>query len=486
MGFSGASNGIHRTGKADGMAQRLNHAHYDVVVLGGGAAGVAAAAAAAKNGRRTLIIEAGTMLGGELLSGMSLDGVLNARGEYVVGGISDELFEECRKMDGFLGPIHDHRLICYVCVDPEVMKIAVMRVLERHGVTPWLSTYAEDVVAHDGRVAGLVVVNKSGRTLVSAEHYIDCSGDGDIAVLAGAPYELSDASGDLQPLSLMFRMSNVDTRALLHFAQSNVESLAVGESDYIRGQRSDQELVDLLVEQGQPSVFFKSEGPFLGDAIRRGDLAPTALIMIQPTSKARREVCINATRVGGNIDGTNTAAVSATVGTLMEQVWKTSQFLKQRLPGFEQATFAGLAPRVGVRETRRVMGDYVLTKEDVVSGRKFADSCVAKGAQHVDIHQSGTTQIRIPIANGGSYDIPFGCLLPRGLKNVVVAGRCLSATREGMGTARTMGPCMAMGQAAGTAAALCAERGHGEVRELSVRDLQQRLKEQGAVIDGVY
>lgn len=468
------------------MAQKFNQARFDVVVLGGGASGVAAAASAAKNGRKTLIIESGTMLGGELLSGMSLDGVLNARGEYVVGGFSDELFAECRDMDGFIGPIHDHRLICYVCVDPEIMKIAVMRVLARHGVTPWLQSFAEDVVVQDGVVTGLVVVNKSGRTIVTADHFIDCSGDGDLAALAGAPYEVSDASGDLQPISLMFRMSNVDSGALLRFAQANVESLAVGESDYIRGNRTDKELVDLLVKQGEPSVFFKSEGPFLGDAIRRGDLAPTALIMIQPTSKARREVCVNATRVGGNIDGTNTAAVSSTVATLMEQVWKTTGFLQKHLPGFENSTFAGLAPRVGVRETRRIMGDYVLTKEDVVSGRKFPDSAVAKGAQHVDIHQSGTTQIRIPIANGGSYDIPFGCLLPRGLKNVMVAGRCLSATREGMGTARTMGPCMAMGQAAGAAAAMCAERGHSEVRELSVRDLQKRLKEDGAVIDGVY
>lgn len=468
------------------MSQKINQSHFDVVVLGGGASGVAAAAAAAKNGRKTLIIDAGPMLGGELLSGMSLDGVLNARAEYVVGGISDEFFEECRKMDGFIGPLHDHRLICYVCVDPEVMKIAVTRVLERYGVVPWLYTFAEDVVVQDGVVTGLVVVNKSGRTIVTADHFIDCSGDGDLAVQAGAPFEVSDSSGDLQPISLMFRMGNVDSAALLKFARANVASLAVGESDYIRGHKTDEELVDLLVKQGQPSVFFKSEGPFLGEAIRRGDLAPTALIMIQPTSAARREVCVNATRVGGNINGTDTAAVSATVGTLMEQAWKTCGFLQKNLPGFEKAVFAALAPRVGIRETRRIMGDYLLTKEDVVSGRKQPDNVIAKGAQHVDIHQSGATQIRIPIANGGSYDIPFGCLIPKKLKNVLVAGRCLSATREGMGTARTMGPCMAMGQAAGTAAAMLGERGQCEVRALPVHELQKRLKEQGAVLDGVY
>ncbi|AZG10703.1 FAD-dependent oxidoreductase [Pigmentiphaga sp. H8] len=468
------------------MAQQLNQAHYDVVVLGGGAAGVAAAAAAARNGRKTLIIEANPILGGELLSGMSLDGVLNARGEYVVGGISDELFDECKRMNGFIGPVHDHRLICYVCVDPEIMKIAVMRVLDRHGVTAWVNSFAEDVVVRDGVVTGLVVVNKSGRTLVTADHFLDCSGDGDLAARAGAPFEMSDDSGDLQPVSLMFRVGNVDSATLLRFARENPASMAVGESDYIRGDKTDEQLLDLLVEQGQPSVFFKSEGPFLGDAIRRGDLAPTALIMIQPTSAARKEVCVNATRVGGNIDGTDTAAVSATVGTLMEQVWQTYEFVKGHLPGFENSVFAGLAPRVGVRETRRIMGDYLLTRDDVVSGRKQPDSAVAKGAQHVDIHQSGTTQIRIPIANGGSYDIPFGCLLPKGLKNVMVAGRCLSATREGMGTARTMGPCMAMGQAVGTAAAMCAERGDADVRALPVKELQARLRAQGGVIDGVY
>jgi len=468
------------------MGQRIHHAHYDVVVVGGGASGIAAAAAAARNGSRTLIIEAGPILGGELLSGMSLDGVLNARGEYVVGGISDELFAECRRMDGFIGPIHDHRLICYVCVDPEVMKIAVARVLARYGVTPWLYSFVEDVVADDGTVHSLAVVNKRGRTIVTADQFIDCSGDGDVAAQAGAPFEVSDRTGQLQPISLMFRMSNVQTGSLLKFAQAHPDSLAVGESDYIRGRHTDQELVDKLVEQGQPSLFFKSEGPFLGDAIRRGDLAPTALIMIQPTSARRKEVCVNATRVGGDIDGTDTRKLSATVATLMEQAWQTSVFLKGHLPGFEQADFAGLAPRVGVRETRRIMGDHVLSKDDVVSGRKYPESVVAKGAQHVDIHQSGTTQIRIPIANGGSYDIPFGCLLPKGLRNVLVAGRCLSASREGMGTARTMGPCLAMGQAAGTAAAMTRAAGLAEVRQLPMADLHGRLREQGAVLDGVH
>jgi hypothetical protein len=467
------------------MSQAITHRRFDVVVLGGGAAGVAAAAAAGKNGMRTLLVEAGPMLGGELLSGMSIDGVLNARGEWVIGGIARELFDECKDMDGFIGPLHDHRLICYVCCDPEVMKIAVVRVIDRYKVTPLLYTLAEDVVTDGNRITGVMLVNKGGRTLVTADYFLDCSGDGDVAAMAGAPFEVSDKSGELQPLSLMFRMGNVENEPLLEFARKHPENLALGESDYIRGNRTDEELAEAIYRQGQPCVFFKGNGPLIQQAIRDEEMFPTALIMIQPTSAARKEVCVNATRVAYNILGTDCAAVSKTLPELMEQVWTTTRFMKKRVPGFQHATFAAIAPRVGIRETRRVMGEHVLTGDEVINGRKHKD-VVAKGAQHVDIHQDGTKQVRIPIANGGSYDIPWGCLVPKKLANVMIAGRCLSATREAMGTARTMGPCMAMGQAVGTAAALSIGAGFKNIRELAVPVLQERLREQGAVLDGVY
>jgi len=467
------------------VTQKIKHFHYDVVVLGGGAAGVAAAAAAGKNGMRTLLVEAGPMLGGELLSGMSIDGLLNARGEYVVGGISNELFAECKDMEGFIGPLHDYRLICYVCCDPEIMKIAVTRVLARHKVTPLLYTLCEDVVMDGNRVSGVMLVNKSGRTMVTADYFLDCSGDGDLAAMAGAPYEISDQSGELQPLSLMFRMSNVDNQPLLEFARDHPENLAVGESDYIRGNRTDAELAMQIYRQGQPCVFFKGNGPLIQQGLRNEEMFPTALIMIQPTSAVRKEVCVNATRVARNILGTDSAAVSSAIPELMDQVWIAARFMKKRVPGFANAAFAGIAPRVGIRETRRITGEHVLTGDEAVNAHKHKD-VVAKGAQHVDIHQDDIKQVRIPIANGGSYDIPWGCLVPKTLPNVLVAGRCLSATREGMGTARTMGPCMAMGQAVGTAAALSIQGGHTDVRQLPVAALQEKLREQGAVLDGVH
>ncbi|WP_382325820.1 FAD-dependent oxidoreductase [Hydrogenophaga sp. UC242_53] len=173
--------------------------------------------------------------------------------------------------------------------------------------------------------------------------------------------------------------------------------------------------------------------------------------------------------------------------TLSDQVWQCSAFMQRHVPGFEQAGFSGIATRVGVRETRRIVGHDSLSEDDVLSARKRDDG-IAKGSHHVDIHQSGTGQIRIPVRDGGSYDIPWGCLLPQGVRNVVAAGRIFSSDRGANGSARVMGPCLAMGQAAGTAAALLLDSGAGvaDFATLPVQALRSRLQADGAILDGTH
>lgn len=466
------------------MSETIQHHTYDVVVIGGGCAGIAAAAAAAKNGVRTLLVEAGPSVGGELLSGMTIDGAINALGEPIVGGILNELIDELRALGGYAESLNDWRLIRYICFDPVYMQVAISRVLHRYGVEVLLHTTLTQAAVADGRVQGVFLRNKGGNHYVAAGAFVDCSGDGDLCAMAGAPFELGSSEGELQPVSMIFRMSGVETEPLLQYVREHPEAVAVGEGKEIRGGRTDQELVEELYKQGQPTVFFKGDGPLLAEAIRSGEMYPTALIMIQPTSPARKEVCINSTRVG-RINALDTKALSGTMGELFDQIAVCVGFLQRRVPGFEQAQLSAVAPRIGIRETRRIVGEYVLTGEDVAAARKFSDG-IAKGCHHIDIHQDGAGQVRIPIQGGGSYDIPFGSLLPKTLGNVLVAGRCLSADRAAQGTARVMGGCIAMGQAAGTACALYRAEGLNDMRALDTDRLRSVLKEQGAVIDGTH
>jgi hypothetical protein len=458
----------------------------DVVVLGAGAAGVAAAIAAARTGVRTVLVEAGPIPGGELVSGMALDGCLNGRGEWILGGVGREILAECDRLGGYIGPLNDWRLIWYVCLDPEVMKLAVANCLARAGVRLLLHTYATRITADGGTVRSLHVINKEGRSQIRATLFCDCSGDADIVRAAGGPVMQGGPDGQLQPVSLMFRMSGVQTTPLLEFLRDHPEHFALGESDAIRQGRTDRELAECAIAQGQPTVFLKGNGPLVSTAIASGEMYPTALIMIQPTAPQRGEVCLNTTRVGG-IDGTRTGELSATLATLADQVWQCSQFMRKHVPGFGQAAYSGIASRVGVRETRRIDGETQLTQDDVLQARKRPDG-IGKGSHHVDIHQSGTGQVRIPVRDGGSYDVPWGCLLPKGVVNVAAAGRILSSDREAHGSARVMGPCLAMGQAVGTAAAMLQQSGTAErgFRAVDVGALRSRLTADGAILEGTH
>lgn len=463
------------------MAQTLGRKHYDIVVIGGGASGIAAATAAAKNGARTLLVDAGPMPGGELLSGIAIAGCVNARGEWVVGGVVREFIDECAAMGGLVGDFCEWRLNWLVCCDPEIMKLAVLRVLRRHNVTLLLYSFAEDVVVENGRVSGVVVLNKNQRTLITAEQFIDCSGDGDIAMLAGAPFQAGDEDGNFQPISLVFRMSNIDKEPLFSFIREHPENIVIGDNPIYPDK---QTCIDNLIKAGYPRVFFDGKGPLLSKAIQSGEMYPTALISVCPVSTQRKEVSCNTTRIAG-IDATRTDHLSNALPDLVEQVWTAVNFLQKHVPGFEQANFAGAAPRIGIRETRRIIGEYILTGEDCSEGRK-SESGIAKGCHHIDIHGEGTKQTRIPVKGGGSYDVPFSCLIPQKLKNVLVAGRCMSGTREGNGTARVMGTVMAMGQAAGTAAAMCVAKRLADVREIRIDELRNTLKSHGAVIEGTH
>lgn len=453
-------------------------ADWDVVVLGGGASGVAAAACAAREGARTLLIDAGPQLGGELVSGIPLLGCFTHGREWVVGGVVRELLATCERMGGYIGPVSDFRTLNVVAFDPEVMKLAVVDLVAKAGASFLLYSFVDGVEADGATVKAVWVRNKSGRTRVTAPVFIDASGDGDLAVAAGAPWEAGGDGGAFQALTMVFRMVGVDTPALLRFIADNPDSFGLADQPAMGLSRA--QCIEALLAQGQPKCAVLALGPLLRDAIAAGEIYPLSALAIAPVSTPRREVSINATRIA-DVDATRTDLLSETLPRLFEQVQTCAAFLRKRVPGFEGAHFSGLAPRIGIRETRRVMGEYVLDAAHVVEGRSHAQG-IARGAHEIDIHGAGTKHVRRTIPGGGHYDLPFGCLVPRGLKNVLLAGRCLSSTREGQSSARVMGTCMAMGQAVGTAAAEMAAGRIGDARVLDVAKLRDTLRARGALV----
>jgi hypothetical protein len=452
----------------------------DVAVVGAGAAGVAAAIAAAQTGVRVLLIERDRFLGGDLVSGLPILGCCNSLGEWIVGGVLDELLEGCEERGGCAGRIFDWRTMWGVCVDPSAMRLAIVDALNRHGVDLLIGSEVRNISVRAGRVDGLLISAGDLDIAVMASQVVDCTGDGSIACRADAEVEKGGPDGELQPVSLVFQMGPIDAPALLEFVRDHPEEVLLAENPVIG--KSPAECARAMYEEGYPYLALSAEGDLLGGAIEAGEMYPCTAIFMSPTSLTRGEVNLNTTRMP-DVDATDSRELSRALPELAEQVDRCVRFARARVPGFKDAQLVRIAPRIGVRETRRVMGEHVLSEDEVLEARKSPE-VVAKGGHHVDLHGAGTWQKRIPVAGGGSYDIPTGCLIPRGLENVLVAGRCLSSTREANGSARVMGTCMATGQAAGAAAGLCVTRGLTDTRELPVGVLQDELREQGGVLDG--
>lgn len=467
------------------MINNISQMDFDVVVVGAGCSGISAALGAAKNGARVALIESGVAAGGELLTGMTIDGAVNARGEQVNGGVINDLMQRCKSMDGLIGILSDFRLINYICYDPTIMQIAIAQALIEAQVSVFFQTFAENVVVEDGKLIGLIVRNRSGTQFFRAPYFADCSGDAVLCRMAGSPYNYPGEEGACQSVSIMVRMAGVNNESLLEFVRANPQNLAVGECDTMRQGRTDGELAQAIYDQGYPCVFFKAEGPLLGNGIKSGEIFPTALIMIEPVSVAKKEVCVNSTRIS-RVPALNESKLSNAYLELLIQAEILAKFLNNWVPGFEKAVISGVSPKIGIREGVRIIGEDTLDDESVKNGRKHPE-CIAKGCHHIDLHEEGTEQVRIPVADGGSYDIPYGSLIPKALSNVLVAGRAFSSERGANGSARVMGGCMAMGQAAGTALALsCKESPPSNVRDISLIQLKNKLKEQGAILDGVH
>ncbi|VTU46604.1 geranylgeranyl reductase family protein (plasmid) [Variovorax sp. SRS16] len=461
---------------------RIREGH-DVVVVGGGTAGAIAGIAAARTGARTLLVEQYGSLGGVLTLGMSLKGVNDGEGVKALGGIGEELIERARALGGTTVVSQHPRHGSIMGQDPEAMKLTLIEMVKESGLHLLLHSFLADALVDRGSIQAVRVANKAGLEIIPAHCFVDCTGDGDLAAAAGADVVHGrEADGRLQPVSAIFRVGGIDLDQTWAYLEAHPEDGEappgyVGDAYSVAAFRS---------KPGVGMAGFKSlirKARAAGDYhIPRDDMGFNPLV-------GRREATINITRVHG-IDGTDPDDLTRAEIETQLQILEALRFLRKYVPGFEACYVVSSPFQVGIRETRRIRGSYVLTPDDVRAGRDFDDQ-VARGAYPLDIHDVGQAAASAggQVEGGGtdlsmvrrSYGIPARCLIARGVNNLVVAGRALSATHEAAGSARGQPVCMATGHAAGVIAALSA-RHKLPPSALDSAAIQSVLRQQKAVL----
>ena len=445
-------------------------AKTDVLVVGGGPAGLGAAIGAADAGAEVILAERYGFLGGNATAALvtpmmsfythmpnaqqagatTLFPTDHGPGNPVISGVLERLVNRLVECGGAIPPSLQTGYV--VPFDPETFKQVAFELLDSSGVRFLLHSLASGVTG-SGDVQGVIFETKSGPVIIKADVTVDCTGDADIAVQAGAAYEIGhEADGLTEPLTLMFCM--------MDFQRQNFESYVKANPEQWYGVHGLWKLIERARSEGKLDL-------------KREDI----LFFGTPHE---REVSINSTRVI-KANGIDIWDLTYAEWEGRKQIREIAEFFRQYVPGFEDAYVARSGVSIGVRETRRIEGEYWLTKTDVLEAHKFSD-VIARGSYPVDIHNpkgKGTLIQQVP--PGDAYDIPLRCLIPKKIDGLTVAGRCISGSFEAQASFRVMPICIATGQAAGVCAAL-ATRWKMSPHNVPPSDVQEELLRQGANI----
>ena len=433
------------------MARELTG--YEVVVVGAGSAGATAALAASQLGARTLLIDRLPFAGG------TSTGVLDTfygfytpgnEAKKVVGGIPDQVVAELKKIGPVVERPNTYGAGTGVTYNPEHLKVAWERLLRKSNVSLLLHSLVHEVKNQNGRITEITLANRAGIYRVSGQVFIDCSGDADLTHLAGFSYERAGDISAAQTLTTTFRMVNVDMKERKSITKDRLHELM---------QEAASEGYELPRREGSDHITTVPN--------------TTATVMTRLDS------------IRKNQDGFESVVEDPFFLTESEmkgreQALEYARFLKDKVPGYKDSDIYGLSTFLGIRETRRVYGDYRVTREDVLTARQFDDQIGLCGAPIEDHHSGDGTQWRY-LPEGSAVGIPLSALRVKDSENTLVAGRCFSASHDAHASIRSMAQCMAMGAAAGVNAALAVKE-KKTIREIPITDVQRKLREGGAIL----
>ncbi len=443
----------------------------DVLVVGGGIAGVMAALASGRSGARTLLVERFGSLGGTGTAAMmNLFYVPYAASRGLVRELFDRLIARGGAIPGE-----------FVVYDPELYKVTALDMLAEARVDVLLHTLVSDVIMEGSRLRGIVIENKSGRAAITGRVTIDASGDADVAARAGAPYiKGRESDGKMRPMTLIFRMGGVDVPRLVEYVRAHPEDFS---PDPL------QNMLDLGHHMIRIFGFFK----LVEAAKARGELWPDCYYFrVESVLPERGVLTVNATRIYG-VDGTRAEDLSRAEIETRRQMLQLAAFARRDIPGFERSFILDSASTIGVRETRRIRGEYVMTEDDILAGRHY-DDVVAVDANQQNPRQQGghppdgkeggpqDVEARELVARMFVYEIPYRALVPQDVEGLLVAGRCISVDHHADVYTRNQGSAMATGVGAGVAAALAVQT-RTLPRHVDIHAVRDRLRALGVDLD---
>lgn len=438
-------------------------AEVDILVVGGGPAGIMAAEAAAKSGKRVMLLEQRGFLGGNLILGLPILSMLDKDGNQIIKGATGKFVERLQQRGMATGHKRCKLHISLTMVDPEAVKTLAWEIMDENGVEVLMYVNVVDTITENNKVKGVIIESKAGREAILAKVVIDCSGDGDVAFRAGVECRKGDERGRMQPPTLMFSMRGVN----IDQVRDNVVN------------HSDKYGMDIMPPEQFRQGNFTMVGyrDQLSDAISKGFNITVARTIFM-TGLKDDELWVNMTRVSGG-DATDPASYTAVERECRRQMYDVARYLIEYIPGFENAWIETVPPFTGIRETRVIVGKYVMTTEDLLEARKAEDViCVA--SYPIDLHHEEGGDCTL-IYGKGSYDIPYRTLVPEKMEGLLVAGRCSSMDHGAMAATRVMSTVMAMGEAAGTAARIAVEDGV-EPSVVDIKKVQDALIENGGYL----